>query len=42
MRAGLEGITPLKGVEPVIKTGQLGVEPAPMPRDPTGTGRFGS
>jgi len=40
VRAGLEGVDPFKSVEPVIQTGDFGLEPAPVPVDPTGTGRF--
>ena len=40
---GLEGVaTPLHVEPPVIKTGNIGLEPAPMPADPTRTGRFAS
>ena len=38
--AGLEGVSPFKGAEPVIRTLDLGLEPTAVPLDPTGTGRF--
>jgi len=40
LQDGLQGVNPFKGVEPVIKTGNLGIEPAEVPDDPTGTGRY--
>ena len=40
VRAGLEGVAPFKEAEPVFKTGAIGLEPVPLPADPTGTGRF--
>ena len=40
VRAGLEGVTPFQGAAPVVKTGDLGLEPAQVAQDPTGTGRF--
>jgi len=38
--AGLEGVSPFKGAKPVIRTGDLGLEPTVVPLDPTGTNRF--
>lgn len=37
---GLQGLRPFQDAEPVIKTGDFGLEPAPVAQDPTGTGRF--
>lgn len=40
VRAGLQDVMPFGQVEPVIQTGDAGLEPSALPEDPTGTGRF--